>query len=69
MALRKKQNAPVTETALKTIRREAEKAKIPLEDALSLCCSKGWRGFDASWVKPFVSSPAPAAVDPCRGAI
>lgn len=48
-ALRNKRRAPITETALKGIQREAEKAGITLEEALSTCCERGWQGFKASW--------------------
>lgn len=50
--LREKKRAPLTETALKGIAREA--AKVPgltLNDALALCCERGWQGLKAEWVK------------------
>lgn len=50
-ALRTKRRAPITETALKGIQREAEKAGITLEAALSTCCERGWQGFKADWYK------------------
>ncbi len=49
-ALRKSKKAPLTHTALQGIRREADKAGIPLEAALRVCCMRGWQGFDAGWV-------------------
>lgn len=51
MKLRKAKRAPVTETVISGVRKEAAKAEMSLEDALKLCCAKGWQGFDASWVK------------------
>ena len=51
IALRKIKNAPLTETALNGIVREAKKANVTINDALSMCCSLGWRGFKADWVK------------------
>lgn len=51
LVLRNKLKAPLTQTALNAIRKEAEKAGISLEDALSTCCMRGWRGFKASWLK------------------
>lgn len=48
-ALRTKRRAPITETALRGIQREAEKAGISLEAALSTCCERGWQGFKAEW--------------------
>ena len=49
LLLRKAKRAPVTQTALDGIRREAEKAGIGLGDALRICCEKGWQSFRASW--------------------
>lgn len=48
--LREKHKAPITETALKGLRREAEKAKLSLEAVMQMCCERGWRGFKAEWV-------------------
>jgi hypothetical protein len=50
IALRKAKKAPVTETALSGIKREAEKAGYSLERALQTCCERGWVGFKAEWV-------------------
>lgn len=63
-ALRTKRRAPITETALKGIQREAEKAGITLEAALSTCCERGWQGFKAEWYRRATaksSSPAPSS--------
>jgi hypothetical protein len=49
--MRKAQKAPVTETALKGIRVQAMRAGWTLEDALTECVARGWRGFRADWVK------------------
>jgi len=51
LKLRKAKKAPVTETAIDGIRREADKAGMTLADALAMCCKRGWQGFDADWVK------------------
>lgn len=48
--LRKSKRAPVTETAVNGIRREAAKAGLSLEGAMRICCEKGWQGFRAEWV-------------------
>lgn len=48
--LRKKKNAPLTQTALNGIINQAKKAGWPLEDALSECCIRGWQGFNSDWV-------------------
>ena len=49
--LRKGLKAPVTETALKGLDREARKAGISLQEVLELCCQNGWRGFKAEWLQ------------------
>ena len=35
---------------MQAIVREAGKAGMSLQDALTRCCSKGWAGFEAPWV-------------------
>ena len=50
-ALRNAKHAPLTETALNIIRKEAEKAGITLEQALETCCMRGWQGFKAEWYR------------------
>ena len=47
---RKNVKAPLTETALKGITSEAAKASITLEEALTMCQVRGWRGFKSEWV-------------------
>ncbi len=51
-ALRQTKRSPITQTALDGIDREAKKAGITLNDALRMCCERGWQGFKASWIKP-----------------
>ena len=51
LATRKQLKAAVTQTAIDAIRREAGKARMSLEDALRMCCARGWRGFKADWVQ------------------
>lgn len=48
--LRAGKKAPITETAMAGIRREAAKAGVSLESALRTCCERGWTGFKAEWV-------------------
>ena len=50
-AMRTKQKAPITKTAIDGIRRESGKAGISLQAALAMCCERGWRGFNAGWVQ------------------
>lgn len=47
--LRVQKRAPLTDTALAGLRREAAKAGIGLGDALAFCCEQGWQGFNAGW--------------------
>lgn len=49
--LRNKLKAPVTETAIKGLQREADKAGISLEQVMTICCQNGWKGFKAEWMK------------------
>jgi uncharacterized protein YdaU (DUF1376 family) len=48
--LREKHKAPITNTALKGLQREADKAQLSLEAVMVMCCERGWRGFKAEWV-------------------
>lgn len=47
--LRKAKKATVTRTAIESIVREAGKAGLTLEQALTECCARGWIGFKADW--------------------
>ena len=40
----------LTETAFKAIEREAEKVNMTAEQAIEMCCLRGWAGFNASWI-------------------
>jgi uncharacterized protein YdaU (DUF1376 family) len=51
LALRKAKAAPLTETALEGIRSQAIKAELTINQALQICCARGWQGFNANWVK------------------
>mgnify|MGYP000081221961 CR=1 FL=1 len=57
LAVRQAKRAPLTNTALDNIRREAGKAGMTLQAALAMCCARGWSGFNASWegVKNFTN--------------
>ena len=58
IALRKAKGAPLTETALKLITKDAEKAGYTLASALEICCARGWQAFRADWVTPQKGSRA-----------
>jgi len=47
---RRNVKAPLTETALKGITNEAKKASVSLEEALTMCQARGWRGFKSDWL-------------------
>jgi len=51
LKLRKTKKAAITPTAIDGIASEAAKAGISLDEALSMCCVRGWSGFNADWVK------------------
>lgn len=51
LTLRKAKAAPLTETALEGIRSQAKKAELTINQALQICCARGWQGFKADWVK------------------
>lgn len=48
---RKAKKAAITETAMKGIEREANKAGMTLNAALQEICARGWTGFKAEWVQ------------------
>jgi hypothetical protein len=52
VSLRKQKRTTVTPLVIKGIEREAEKAGISLEVALTTCIERGWQGFKADWIKP-----------------
>lgn len=60
LAIRKAKRAPLTATALGGIRREADKAGVSLEQALTVCCERGWVGFRADWYREGNAAPAGA---------
>ena len=71
--LRKAKKAPVTETVLKTARKEAALAGMTLMAFLEVWCARGSQGLEAAWLrdadKPGVSrfaKPDPAATVPSK---
>jgi len=56
--LRKGKRAAITETAIRGIAREAQKAGISLQSAIEKMCADGWQGFNASWVKDATTARA-----------
>jgi uncharacterized protein YdaU (DUF1376 family) len=51
LLLRRQKKAPVTQTVIDGIEKEAVRAGIPLEAALRECCVRGWQSFKADWYK------------------
>jgi hypothetical protein len=51
LSLRKAKKAPVTETVLKSARKEADKAGITLNAFLTIWCARGSQGLQADWLK------------------
>jgi hypothetical protein len=51
LQLRKVKKAPVTESALAGIEREAKAAGISLQDAMAYSCARGWAGFRSEWMQ------------------
>lgn len=50
LVVRKSKRAgPLTNTAIAGLKREAAKAGISLEAAVTACCEYGWQGFNATW--------------------
>ena len=50
VVLRKAKRAPISESAIAGLRREAAKAQMSLDAVLEECCLRGWTGFRADWM-------------------
>jgi uncharacterized protein YdaU (DUF1376 family) len=51
LEVRKTKKAKWTDTALKGLQREAQKANMTLQDVIVLCCERNWVGFKAEWAE------------------
>ena len=51
LILRKAKRAAVTQSALNGMIRESGKAGISVQEAMEMCCMRGWTGFKAEWLK------------------
>lgn len=51
LVYRKRLKAPVTDRVLARLVKEAELAKMPLDQVLETIIFKGWRSFEASWIQ------------------
>ncbi|OLL27450.1 hypothetical protein BTH42_31890 [Burkholderia sp. SRS-W-2-2016] len=50
LTLRSGKRLKPTETAFAGVLLEAQKAGLSMNDALRLCCTRGWGGFEAHWL-------------------
>lgn len=49
IALRKAKKAPITETTLNRLQKQADIAKLPLAEVVAIMLDRGWTGFQADW--------------------
>ena len=49
LEVRKMKRAPLTQTALDAIIKEAAKARLTLNDAIKSCVENSWQGFKSDW--------------------
>lgn len=66
LELRKAKRAPLSNTALAAIEREAAKAGWSLNDALAESAARGWQSFKADWVKEKRNGTATSTSSPDR---
>ena len=57
-----KKAGALTKTAIAGLQREADKAGISLEAAVTACCEYGWQGFNAQWYADRTSAKPVAAM-------
>ena len=61
LVIRKKKDAPLTQTAWELFTDQVNKAGWALEDAIKECCLRTWASFKAEWVAPKPSFAQQAA--------
>lgn len=61
--VRKAKKAPNSDVALQALVREADKAGLPVNDAVLLCAERNWQSFKAEWILP-KSTGVPAGNHP-----
>lgn len=49
LIIRKAKKAPLTETSIKQVELEAQKAGVSFANAVEICTKNNWSGFKASW--------------------
>lgn len=45
-----KKAGELTKTAFTAIENQAKKAGLTAEEAITMCCNRGWAGFEAAWI-------------------
>ena len=65
----KAKNKTLTETLIASIQSESAKANMTIDQAIKICCERGWSTFKAEWVLPKVdiihqTVPSKAGRDP-----
>lgn len=68
LSVRKAKKSPLTKTALDGVIREADKASLTLEQAITLCVERNWVGFSASWLEKNIPSNSLPIADKNRAA-
>jgi hypothetical protein len=61
LVIRKKKDAPLTQTAWELFLNQVTKAGWTVEDAIKECCLRTWSSFKAEWVQPKQSFAQQAA--------
>ena len=59
--IRKVKKLPATQTAFEGLLREAAKAGVTLQAAVTECCERGWGGFKAEWLANSKARAGPSA--------
>lgn len=62
LSVRKTKKASNTKTALNGFLAEVNKSGLTINQALEVCCSRSWMGFNADWVKEVKPVPAGEAI-------
>jgi len=69
LAVRSQKRLASTETALAGVVQEVNKSGKTIDEVLTVCCQKGWAGFEAAWLKSQRSSSTRVDDDVFAGCI
>ena len=50
IAMRKSKRAPISQTVIDGLMREAKKANLTLDNVMQICVERNWQGFQAAWL-------------------